>query len=166
VGAAGCGAGATGCGAAAVVCGAAALACGAAAVVCGAAAVVCGAAVGAAGGGLVTGLGAAACGAGEGALPAAPGGAVSGVVSGARRITYRRRPTGSTALYPSDRSSIENCEIGPALPLYSRAEDSAACQAFASTTYVSGATGGPAAIDARSGETSTNQRIFRNSGGQ
>jgi hypothetical protein len=60
------------------------------------------------------------------------------VSAGALRTTNRVRLTGSTALYPSGKSSIENCEIGPELPLASRACCSAPCQAAASMTKGSG----------------------------
>jgi hypothetical protein len=89
-----------------------------------------------------SGCGGVAC-AGEGAdVGAAPAAPVSGASSGARRITYRTRATGSTALYPSGRSSIENWVMGPAVPPpSSRALWRAACHAFASTTKVSGGLG-------------------------
>jgi hypothetical protein len=60
------------------------------------------------------------------------------VSAGALRTTNRVRLTGSTALYPSGRSSIENCEMGPELPFASRACCNAPCQAAASMTNGSG----------------------------
>ncbi len=81
---------------------------------------------GAAGGG--------ADGTGAGWTETAATGAVSGVPSAARFTSLRRRASGSTARYPSSRSSIENPLIGPASPRAVRAAWSAFCQESASTT--------------------------------
>ncbi len=63
----------------------------------------------------------------------APDAIVSGVSSVARFTTKRVRATGSTARYPSSRSSIENPLIGPSSPRCARAAWSARCQDSAST---------------------------------
>lgn len=75
----------------------------------------------------------------EGGLGATPAlgsfasGAVTGMSSGARLTTKRTRASGSTARYPSSRSSIEKPLIGPSSPRCARAACNARCHDSAST---------------------------------